>query len=393
MTLTVKFVERARTPGRFFDKHGLYLQVRSATNKSWLLRYNRALGGEARERWMGLGSAANFTLAEARERARLARQRLADSQDPIEARLAEREAERAAKAANITFRDATEQFLDLYESSWRNRKHRAQWRTTVEKYAYPALGGRPVRAIDAAAINAALAPIWKRGISETAARVRTRVERVLKWVKDGRPPPTPKVSQRRHHPALDFRDIPQFMTELRGRAGIAVRALEFLALTASRTGEVLGARWSEIDLEQRIWTVPAARMKAGRAHRVPLSDRALAILVGLPREAGNHFVFVGALKGKSLGSSALLQQMRATRPGHVPHGLRASFKTWASEVTAYPRDIVESALAHANPNKTESAYERGDLFSKRVRLMAEWARYCSNVPAEAGGAVVPMRSR
>jgi integrase len=202
--------------------------------------------------------------------------------------------------------------------------------------------------------------------------------------------PAPKTSERtKSHPSLPFGEIPQFMRELRGREGIVPRALEFTVRCAARTGETLGAKWSEIDLENKIWTIPGERMKAGRQHRVPLSDRAVEIIEVLPREG--DYVFIGSRAGKNLGNGALLDLMRVMRPGFVPHGLRASFKTWTAERTNFPRDVVENSLAHKNPNRTEAAYERGDLLDKRRRLMTEWARFCGSTPAQSGAEVVSIR--
>lgn len=385
--LTERFVERVKEPGKYLDADGLYLQVRSPSDRYWLLRYSRNGKGE---RWYGIGPVANWTLAEARVRAKAARQLLDDGRDPIETKRAKTEAERAEAASNITFKQAAEQFLTVHENGWRNKKHRAQWRTTLKDFVYPTLGDRPVKALDAATINSALAPIWAK-IPSTAARTKNRIERVLRWIAEGKPLPTSKASQRTaHHPALPFAAIPAFMRELRADESIAARALEFTVLTAARTGETIGAKWSEFDLEQKLWIIPASRMKAGRQHRTPLSDRAIQILASLPREPGNPFVFVGSQKGKAISNSAMLVLMRTMRPGTVPHGNRSSFKTWASETTAYPSEIVEICLAHAVGNAVERAYTRTDLLEKRRRLMNEWSRYCASVPVEAG-AVVPLR--
>jgi integrase len=328
MALTEKGVARLTKPGRYFDRDGLYLQVQSPTNRSWLYRFEL----DGRERWMGLGAVKTFTLREARERARKARQQLADGIDPIEARLSERDARRKEAADNITFKEAATKFLALHQDGWRNAKHRQQWGNTLRDYAFGKLGDRPVKAIDRAVINEALAPIWSK-IPATAVRVRHRIERVTKWVKDGMPLPTPRaVDGTKGHAALAYQEIPQFMVDLRGREGFAARALELTILTAARTGEVVGARWSEFDLKQKVWTIPATRMKSGRVHRVPLSDRALEILAELPREDGNRFVFVGSQAGKSIGDMAMLDLLRRIRRGVVVHGFRASFKTWSSEV-------------------------------------------------------------
>jgi integrase len=384
MALTAKKVEKLKQPGRYGDGHGLYLQVQSPTNKSWLLRFER--GGV--ERWMGLGPTHTFTLAEARERARKARQLLADGIDPIEHRLAERDARLRDEAANITFQAAAEKYIALHEDGWRNAKHRQQWRNTLKDYAFPTLGGRPVKAIDAPVINAALAPIWLK-TPETGRRVKNRIEKVCSWVKEGMPLPARNGAQHRQgHAALPYRDLPIFMASLRERNGLAARGLEFLILTASRSGEVLGAKWEEIDLKHRTWTVPASRMKSAREHRVPLSDRAIEILEALPHERANAHLFIGGRKGKGLGEAALRQLLDMARSDVTVHGFRSSFRTWAAECTAFPHHVCEAALAHVIPEAVVRSYQRGDLLEKRRRLMAEWARYCATKPSEGAGANV-----
>ena len=267
------------------------------------------------------------------------------------------------------------------------QKHRAQWRSTLATYAYPTLGKRPVRAVDAALVNAALAPIWTT-TPETASRVRQRVARVCQWVRDGMPLPTPGKSKRvEHHAALPWQEMPAFMAELRQRDGISARALEFTILTASRTGEVIGATWDEIDA--KVWAIPAERMKAHKAHKVPLPDRALEILHALPREKGSPYVFPGGKAGSGLSNMAMLELLRGLRPGLTVHGFRSTFKTWASEATAHANIVSEAALAHTIPDKVEAAYRRGELLTKRAKLMRDWAAYCARPPVE--GNVVPMR--
>lgn len=384
MSLTVKKIAKLLKPGRYLDAHGLYLQVMSPTNRSWLFRYEL----DGRERFMGLGPLHTITLAEARERAREARKLLLGGVDPIEARHAARDALRKEETERIIFKDAAEQFLSLHENGWRNAKHRQQWRNTLKQYAYPKLGMRPVKMIDTALINDAVAAIWQTK-PETAGRVRLRIERVLRWVKEGKPLPTQGASRRtKNHAALPYRELPFFVAELREREGISARALEFLILTAARTGEVIGAKWPEIDLDGRTWTIPDERMKAGREHRVPLSDRAIEILKALPREKGNDHVFIGASKGKQLSNMAMLEMMRGMRPGYVPHGFRSCFKDWASETTNHPNIVSEMALAHTVQG-VEGAYRRGDLLQKRARLMRDWAKFATTKPVT--GNVVPLK--
>jgi integrase len=390
--LSTRAIAAAKELGLYGDGGNLYLQVANINGngptKSWVLRY--MVDGRARK--MGLGSINDFSLAEARERARQARQQLADGVDPIEARLATRDAARKEGAESVTFKAAAEKFLDVHEAGWRNDKHRAQWRSTLATYAYPTLGTRPVKAVDAALVNAMLAPIWTK-TPETASRVRQRVERVVQWVKDGMPLPAPTKAKRvEHHAALPWAEIPGFMADLRQRDNYSARALEFTILTAARTGETIGALWPEIDLDAKVWTVSASRMKAHREHRVPLSDRAVAILKALPRIRGEKHVFPGAKHGAGLSNMAMLELVRGMRPGLTTHGFRSTFKTWASEQTSHPNIVSEAALAHAIPDKVEAAYRRGDLFAKRVRLMKDWASFCAR-PPEAGDNVTRLADR
>jgi len=374
--LSARAVASAKEIGLHGDGGGLYLQVAdvdgNGPTKSWCFRY--MLAGRARK--MGLGSVNDFSLAEARERARAARQQLADGIDPIEARLAARDASRREAAERIIFKEAATKYLAVHESGWRNPKHRAQWRSTLEAYAYPSLGTRPVKAVDAALINGTLAPIWTK-TPETASRVRQRIEKVCQWVRDGMPlPQVGKAKRIEHHAALDWRDLPAFMVELRARDSISARALEFTILTAARTGESIGATWPEIDMEASVWTVPAARMKAGKPHRVPLPDRAVEILRELPREKDSPYIFPGAKPKQPLSNMALLQMVRGLRPGFTTHGFRSAFKTWASEATNHPNIVSEAALAHTIPDKVEAAYRRGELLTKRTALMRDWTAYC-----------------
>jgi integrase len=357
---------------------------------------------------MGLGPVDDFTLDEARERARLARQQLRDGIDPIDARKAEharRAAELAAGAAvNVTFKDCADQYFKFHSRKWSNVKHAAQFLSSLSKYAYPGLGHLSVSAIDKALVLKALEPIWYTK-TETASRVRGRIEAVLDFAKvrgyrKGENPaawdgnlvhalPAPGgIAKVKHHAALPFTEVPAFMKELGQRQGMAARALELTILTAARTGEIIGARWPEVDLEAKVWTVPAERMKAKREHRVPLSPWAVDILKALPREA--DYVFPGTEKDTAISNMAMNQLLkRMERNDITVHGFRSTFRDWAAERTAYPNHVVEMALAHVIGDKVEAAYRRGDLFEKRTRLMAEWAKYCAKEPV-AGGVVVPI---
>jgi integrase len=404
--LTAKKVERAK-PGRYHDGHGLYLQVRNADNKSWLLRYER----DGRERWFGLGPAHTFSLKEARARARAARQLLHTGIDLIEDRKAKKAERALAAAKSMTFRECAESYIAAKERGWKSAKHAGQWTATLQTYVYPYIGNLPVADIDIGLVLKCVEPIWPTK-TETASRVRGRVESVLDWatVRKYRAGDNParwqghlehvlpakaKVAKVEHHAALRYRDIPEFMRRLREREGMAARALELVILTAARTGEVIGARWAEIDLGDKTWTISASRMKAGRAHKVPLSDTAIELLRSLPTEAGNGFVFIGAQAGSGLSGMALPSVLRRIGHGDVTvHGFRSAFRDWCAEQTNFPSEVAEMALAHAVGDKVEAAYRRGDLLKKRFALAEAWARYCmSPLAAEVGAKILPIGGR
>jgi integrase len=397
--LTPLEVTNAKT-GNHADGGGLVLQVRGDA-KSWIFRYRRA----GREREMGLGGVAAFSLAEARNRAKLARQQLADGLDPIDERRKALEAAKLEAAKAITFSEAAERYIAAHRAGWRNEKHAEQWENTLATYAFPVFGSLPVAGVETSLVMQVLEPIWTVK-SETASRVRGRVERILDWARvqgmrhgenparwrghlDKLLPQRSKVAKVRHQPALPWQQIPAFMAELRQRSDISAKALEFTCLCATRTGESVGAAWPEIDLNGKLWSIPANRMKSGAEHRVPLCDRAVEILKALPREKGSEFVFLGAVKGKPLSNMAMLELMRgldlkdANGDVCVPHGLRSSFRDWGGEATNFPHDILEAALAHKRRDKVHSAYQRGDLLAKRRKLMDAWASYCAK-PAAAG---------
>ena len=390
--LSARTVATKDEPGLYGDGGNLYLQVANVDGKgitkSWVFRF--MLDGRARK--MGLGSVETYSLAEARERARQARQRAADGIDPIEARLAARDAARKDAAERITFKEAAEKYLAAHAAGWRNAKHRQQWRNTLAAYAYPTLATRPVKAIDAPLVNGAVAEIWTK-TPETARRVRQRIETVCQWVRDGMPlSAAGKARRTKHHAAMPWQDMPAFMVDLRSRESVSARALEFTILTAARTGETIGAKWVEIDLDAKTWTVPALRMKAHRQHTVPLSDRAVAILRDLPREVGSPFVFSGAKAKRPLSNMAMLECLRDLRDGLTVHGFRSAFKDWASEVTHTPNIVSEMALAHTVRDKVEAAYRRGELIEKRRKLMKDWAGWCARPPIEKGGNVTELRA-
>jgi integrase len=404
-------VARAKGPAVLHDGGGLYLRVTETGAKRWVFRYQ--LGGRRRD--MGVGSYPEIGLAEARQRAAEHRKLARDGIDPIAAKEAQRAQDRLSAAKGRTFREVAEEFIGRNEAAWRNAKHRQQWRNTLATYVYPLLGDLPVAAIDAGLAVQVLDPIWSEK-PETASRVRGRIEAVLDaaTVRGFRQGPNPaqwkgnlahvlparaRVRKVAHHAALPFDQMPSFFAALRSRKSMAARSLEFAALTAARTGEVLGARWGEIDPAARVWTVPAARMKAGREHRVPLSDPALAVLElvrplalttdGRPDPAAP--LFPGPRRALPMSNMTMLMLLRRMgRDDLTAHGFRSTFSDWAAEATAYPREVVEMALAHAIENKVEAAYRRGDLFEKRRRLMVDWAAFCA---APAAGEVVPLARR
>lgn len=381
---------------------GLYLRNAPPGASSWLLR---AMVG-TRRREIGLGPFPEIPLARAREKAREAKDAISAGRDPVEERKAAKAALVAAQQ-RMTFAQATDAYLALREAEFRNPKHAAQWRTTLEAYAHPVFGTVPVADVELAHVVAALEPIWTTK-TETASRVRGRIESVLSWStvaghrKGDNParwkghldqvfPAPSKVARVTHFAALPLDHLPGFVAALRDRDGMAARALEFLILTAARSGEVRGMTWAEIDQEGAVWTVPWDRMKAGKEHRVPLSAPALALLKALPRFEGTDFVFPGARGGELSDASlgAVLRRIGIPNKVATVHGFRSTFRDWTAERTAYARDVAEMALAHVIESGTERAYRRGDLLDKRRRLMRDWARFAGG--EGAGGAVVGVR--
>ena len=400
--LTDKIVRNLAAPGYHADGGGLFVQLSRAGTKSWVYRFTR----KGRSRDMGLGSVRSVSLAEARSRAADCRALLAKGVDPIEHRKAEIDASTpSAKAEPVapTFRAFAEQYIDARAETWRNPKHREQWRSTLAAYAYPIIGDMTLDKIDTADILRVLEPMWANK-SETASRVRGRIERILAAasVRGHRPATNPATwvghlrealpPKQKSTPfaALAYAEIPSFMDALRKRKGIGAAALEFAILTAARSGEVRGARWPEVDEATKAWTVPADRMKAGRPHVVPLSDRALEILNTMKpfRDLAGGFIFPGMKHGRPLSDMTLSTLVRAMGYACVPHGFRASFKTWAEQETDYPNVVIEAALAHIVGDKAERAYMRGDWFTKRRGLMDAWGAYCVSTPFAT---VVPIR--
>lgn len=395
-------VSRLKEPGLHFvgGVAGLALQVLPSGGRTWILR--ATVGGRRRD--MGLGGYPDVTLAEARDEARKARALIRSGVDPIQKAKAARDALKAEAMKATSFRQAVEAYVAAHAAGWRNAKHRAQWTNSLKTHAYPILGDLSVAHIEMAHVIKVLDPIWREK-TETAKRVRGRIERVLDWaatrgLRDGHNParwkglletvlPKPdKVAQVVHHRALPYSDLPAFMARLQDQASTGAVALRFTILTAARSGEVRGARWSEIDLRKKLWTVPGNRMKAGREHRVPLSSEALSLLEQLPRVAGSDLVFPAA-RGGQLSDMTLSAVLRRMNVDAVPHGFRSTFRDWVAECTRHGSDVAEMALAHTIGSKVEAAYRRGDLFEKRRALAEDWARFCKR--GDHQGQVITMR--
>ena len=375
-------------PGVHADGLGLYLQHTKAGNKSWLFRYML----DSKARAAGLGPLHTVSLAEARIKAQGMRKLLLDGIDPLAEKQRTRSIARLDAAKAVTFKDAAERYIEAHRAGWRNAKHADQWTASLESYAYPVIGALPVAQIDTALMTRILEPIWTSK-TETASRVRGRCEAILDWATargfragvnpaawrghlDKLLPKKTKVAPVRHHAAMPYAEVAGFMGELRSRDGLSSQALQLTILTAARTGEVIGAQWPEFDLKQRIWTVPAARMKAGRNFRSPLGRAAIALLNQVPRIAGSAYLFPGIRPNRHLSNAAMHELLKGMRPGLTVHGFRSSFRDFAAERTNFPREIAEAALAHVLGDKTEAAYLRSDTLEKRRALMEAWSRFC-----------------
>ena len=399
-------VSRLTKPGLFFvgGVAGLALQVTERGARTWILRI--MIGGKRRD--MGLGGYPDVTLASARERARVMREKVDSGVDPILEREQQRSTLAAAVASAMTFKEAAEKYVAAHEAGWKNAKHAEQWINTLTTYAFPIIGRISVSDIEMAHVMRVIEPIWTTK-TETASRVRGRIESVLGWAtvrgyrKGDNPerwrghlehllPARSDVKKVEHHPALDYRQIGEFMSELRKQTSIGARALEFLILTALRSGVVRGAIWQEIDWEAEAWIIPGDRMKAKKEHRVPLSKDAIHLLKELPWHDDTDLIFASSKKTilSDMTLTATIKRMDKNsvkaggtgwkdRNGEVvtAHGFRSTFRDWAGETTAYPREVIEHAMAHQLPDKAEAAYARGSLFNKRRRLMADWASFCA----------------
>jgi integrase len=397
--LTARQAETLKKPGRHADGGNLYLSISPTGTRRWMFMYS--LNGKQRE--MGLGSAAKggVPLGIARTRAAEARAWLAAGTDPITAK--KQAAERAAVAQAPTFGKMADDYVTAMKPSWRNAKHAAQWSYTLEELAAP-LRPKRVDQIETSDILEVLQPLWL-SVPETASRLRGRIENVLdaakaKGFRQGDNParwrghlklllPAREKLTRGHHAALSYEQMAPFMSKLREGRSLAALALEFTILCACRTREAIGARWDEIDMEKRLWTIPRARMKAGKEHRIPLSDRAMAILKSLSKAKRGPFVFPGNRSKWPISDMTMSMYLRRVDGSKITvHGFRSTFRDWASETTSFPHEVCEAALAHVIKNKAESAYRRGDLLAKRAKLMNAWADYCE---PKAAGKVVAFK--
>ena len=388
--LTPLGVSKKQTPGYYGDGGGLWLQISKFKSKNWVFRYT--LHGKRRE--MGLGPTHTVSLAEARQKAKECRLMLLDDKDPIELRETTKLAEALSRAKMMTFDQCAAAYIDTHRSSWKNAKHVSQWENTILAFASPVIGKLSVAAVDTALVVKILTPIWQTK-TETATRLRGRIESVLDWAttskfRQGDNPArwrghlenllsSPnKIAKVRHHPALPWQELGKFMVDLRAREGVAARAAEFAILTATRSGEVRNATWAEFGAG--LWVIPAARMKMGREHRIPLPSAAVELLEKMPRLG--DLVFPGTKKDKPLSDMSLTAVLRRMERNDITvHGFRSTFRDWCSESVAnsFPREVCEHALAHSLPDKIEAAYRRGDLIEKRTLLMQAWSDYCATI--------------
>ena len=393
MPLSARKVETAK-PGRHGDGRGLFLYVKPSGSRSWVLRFQV----QGRRRDLGLGSYPDVSLSMARDRAAEARRLIANGEDPIS---------KKRQTKPKTFKDAALELIESKRPGWKNAKHAAQWTATLQAHVFPKIGQMQVSKIETADVIATLTPIWTK-TPETANRVRQRVEAVIDYasalgLRNGDNParwrghldhllPKPtKVRAVKHHAALPHEELAAFIDDLTNREGVAARALAFNILTAARSGETRGMVWAEVDLERRIWTVPAERMKAGKEHRVPLTDAAIALLGARRTDAA--LVFESNTKaGKPISDMSMTAVLRRMGRNDVTvHGFRSTFRDWAGETTSFPREVIEAALAHGIKNKAEAAYARSDLFEKRQKLMAAWEQAALRTH-ESSNAVVPLSS-
>lgn len=398
--LSTRKVETAKEPGLYADGGGLYLRVADGGSKQWIFRYTV----NGRNHDMGLGAVRLFTLAEARERARAAGKLRLDGIDPIAHKREQRSAAIVKAAGTKTFRQCAEEFIRDHEKTWTHPKSQLDWQRSLERFVFPKLGNLPVASIDTPLVLDVLKPIWPK-IRVTASRTRGRIEAVLGYAtvhhyRTGDNPArwgghlehalASRSDEVEHHAALPHKQAANCMAALRKDTSVAARALELIMLTAARRGEATGAVWDEIDLTAKVWTIPKARMKAGKEHKVPLSSAAIAVLKTIHEARQSQYVFPGIWPGQPIGPDALrVLFKKVAGAGMTIHGLRSTFRDWAAERTTFPRELAEKALAHQLPSAVEAAYQRSDLFEKRRDLMQAWANYCSG--AATGKNILQMR--
>ena len=386
-------IKRLSEPGVYRDGRGLYIRVTLGGSKHWIHRFT--LRGKAH--WMGLGPYPEVTLTEARSKNLEARRTRLAGINPINARNAAN-----AKALSLTFSECADKYIASHRSSWKGNKHFVKWTNSIAAYCGPVIGKLPVNEIDVGLIMRVLDPIWITKMV-TARNIRSRIESILDWAtvrgyREGNNPArwkgnldhllakSSRAKGTKHHAALGYTQMGELMGKLRQQEGISARALEYAVLTACRSGEVRVATWGEVNLKNRVWIIPGERMKMGKEHRVPLSDAAMTVLNQM--DQSTTLIFPGR-SGRLLSDMSLTAVLR--RMGHsdtTVHGFRSTFRDWASESTAYPRDVAEMALAHSIGDKVEAAYRRGDLFTKRTRMMEDWARFCNQTQSAD---VAPLR--
>jgi integrase len=401
--LTALQVKQASNPGWYADGQGLYLQVSNSGSKSWVYRYEK--GGK--ERRHGLGPFPSVSLETARRGAEFCRQLRVDGYDPIDYKRQLEATRQLENAKGITFKECALAYIDSHKAGWKNRKHESQWRNTLETYAFPIMGNLSVQHIDVGLVLKVLEAIWFDK-TETASRVRQRIENILDWAKvrnyrtgenpalwrghlDKLLPKRTKVQKVKHFAAMPYAELPDYFRSLREIDTLAAKSLAFTILTATRSNEAREAKWEEIDLKAGAWTIPDERMKAGRPHRIPLTQECVEILKEMEPFRANDLVFPGLRKGKPISDAALLKQLKQTHPDLTIHGFRSSFRDWCAEMTNYPGALAEAALAHTLKDKTEAAYQRGDMFEKRRKLMDAWSNYCLN--GQKTASVVPIQKQ
>jgi len=399
--LTALKIKKLKEAGSYPDGEGLYLQISNTGNKSWFYRYE--IAGKGRKH--GLGSYPTTMLDMARKKATACRVLRDKGIDPIEHKKQQVLDEELKKLKGVTFEKCATDYIASHKAGWKNRKHEQQWRNTLKTYAYPYIGKLPVKSIDTGLVLKVLEPIWYEK-TETASRVRQRIENILDWAKVRKyrtgenpaswrghldhilPKPT-KVRKVKHFNAMPYVGVPKYFKKLRKTETLAAKTLAFIILTASRSGEARGATWAEIDLKKGIWELPAERMKADRPHRVPLSKEAIKILKEAKEFCHAEYVFAGLKKDKPISEATIRNLIKADHSDVTTHGFRSSFRDWCAEMTNYPREVAEAALAHTLRDKTEAAYQRGDIFVKRKKLMDAWAAHC--LKGSKAGNVVPIK--